>query len=39
MEAAEVASWMFAAEVPIPADVNNILIPGASRRRLQNLPR
>ena len=28
MEAAEVASWMFAAEVPIPADVNNILIPG-----------
>ena len=28
MEAAEVATWMFAAEAPIPADVNNILIPG-----------
>ena len=28
MEAAEVASWMFAAEVPIPGDVANLLIPG-----------
>ena len=28
MEAAAVASWMFAAEVPIPGDVANLLIPG-----------
>ena len=28
MEAAEVATWMFAAEAPIPGDVHNILIPG-----------